>query len=50
MDLSCFFSSFFVFAMPLYTSIYMCPVVTCFVVSNSEFVTLPLVSWVMCGT
>ena len=48
-----------VFAMPLYTSVYMFLVVTCwerltswllFVVSNCEFVTFPLVSWVGCGT
>ena len=48
-----------VFAMPLCASVYMCFVVTCwegltswllFVVSNCEFVTFPLVSWVRCGT
>ena len=49
-----------VFAMPLYTSVYVCFVVTCweradlswlsFVVSNCEFVTFPLVSLVRCGT
>ena len=45
-----------VFAMPLCASVYMCLVVTCweradllasvFMVSNCEFVTFPLVSWV----
>ena len=53
------FYVFFVFAMPLCTSVYMCLVVTCwerltswflFVVSNCEFVTFPLVTWVRCGT
>ena len=48
-----------VFAMSLCVSVYMCFVVTCleradlfalFVVSNCEFVTFPLVSWVRCGT
>ena len=48
-----------VFAMSLSASVYMCFVVTCweraaswlwFVVSNCEFVTFPLVSWVRCGT
>ena len=48
-----------VFAMPLCASVYMCIGVTCwggltsllsFVVSNCEFVTFPLVSWVRCGT
>ena len=34
-----------VFAMSLCASVYMC-----FVVSNCEFVTFPLVSWVRCGT
>ena len=48
-----------VFAMSLCASVYMCIVVTCwekgltswllFVVSNCEFVTFPLVSWVGCG-
>ena len=56
-DLLCFFC--LVFAMPLYTSVYMCLVVTCweglpswlsFVVSYCEFVTFPLVSLVRCGT
>ena len=57
MDLSCFFG--LVFAMPLWAS------VNCalwspagkgltswlsFEVSNCEFVTFPLVSWVRCGT
>ena len=53
----CFFC--LVFAMPLCASVYMCLVVTCWeragllalvVVSNCEFVTFPLVSWVSCGT
>ena len=53
-DISCF-----CFVMPLYASVYLCLVVTCwerayllaFVwVSNCEFVTFPLVSWVRCGT
>ena len=57
MDPLCCFC--FVFAMPLYTSVYMCFVVTCWervdllalvVVSNCEFVTFLLVSWVGCGT
>ena len=48
-----------VFAMSLCASVYMCFVLTCweradllpsFVVSNYEFVTFPLVSWVRCGT
>ena len=48
-----------VFAMPLYASVYMCLVVTCwgrpnswisFLVSKCEFVTFPLISWVRCGT
>ena len=48
-----------VFAMSLCASVYMCFVVTCweradllalFVVSNCEFVTFPLVSWVRCCT
>ena len=47
-----------VFAMSLCASVYMCFVVTCWeradllalvVVSNYEFVTFPLVSWVRCG-
>ena len=47
------------FAMSLCASVYMCFVVTCgkgltawllFVVSNCDFVTFPLVSWVGCGT
>ena len=49
--------SFFclVFAMPLCASVYMCFVVSCWeradlVLSNCEFVTFPLVSWVRCGT
>ena len=47
----------FVFAMSLCASFYIRSVVTCleradllFVVSNCEFVTFPLVSWVRCGT
>ena len=57
MDLLCFFC--LVFAMSLCASVYMCFVVTCWeradllalvVVSNYEFVTFPLVSWVKCGT
>ena len=58
-DLICFFC--LVFTMSLCASVYMCLVVTCwaradllnwlsFVVSNCEFVTFPLVSWVRCGT
>ena len=48
-----------VFAVSLCASVYMCFVVACwggvaswllFVVSNCEFVTFPLVSWVRCGT
>ena len=48
-----------VFAMSLRASVYMCFVVTCwekltswlsFVVSNCEFVTFPLVSWIRCGS
>ena len=48
-----------VFAMSLCASVYMCFVFTAgkgltsllsFVVSNCEFVTFPLVSWVRCGT
>ena len=60
MDLLCvFFFLFGVCYMPLCVSVYMCPVVTCWertdllalvVVSNCEFVTFPLVSWVRCGT
>ena len=54
-----FFFFFFFFALPLCASVYMCFVVTCwrgltswlsFVVSNCEFATFPLVSWVRCGT
>ena len=56
MDLLCFFC--LVFAMPLYASVYMCLVVTCWeradllalVCGVCEFVTFPLVSWVRCGT
>ena len=48
----------FVFAMPLYASVYMCLVVTCWeradllalVFGVLLFVTFPLVSWVRCGT
>ena len=56
-DLLCFFG--LVFAMPLCASVYMCLVVTCgkgltswlsLVVSDCDFVTFPLVSWVRCGT
>ena len=48
----CFFP---VFAMPLCASVYLILVVTCwerlsFVVSNCEFVTFLLVSWVRSGT
>ena len=45
-----------VFAMPLRASAFMCPVPAgkeadlSFVVSNCEFVTFPLVSWVRLGT
>ena len=48
-----------VFAMPLCASVYMCVWSPAgewltswlsFVVSNCEFVTFPLVSWVRCGT
>ena len=48
-----------VFAMPLWASVYVCLEVSVgkgltswlsFVVSNCEFVTFPLVSWVRCGT
>ena len=57
MDILCFI--YLVLAMPLCASVYMCRVVTCwdradllysFLVSNCEFVTFPLVSWVRCGT
>ena len=57
MDLLCFFC--LVFAMPLCASVYMClwsparkrlTSWLSFVVSNCEFVTFPLVSWVRCGT
>ena len=54
----CFFSVLCL--LPLCSSVYMCHVVTCweradlfwlsFLVSNCEFVTFPLVSWVKCGT
>ena len=56
-DLLCFY--WLVVAMPLRVSVYMCLVVTCWervdllalvLVSNFEFVTFPLVSWVRCGT
>ena len=46
-----------VFAMSLWASVYMCLPARkgltswlLFVVSNYEFVTFPLVSWVRCGT
>ena len=43
-----------VFAMSLCASVYMCFVVTCWeradLVSNCEFVTFPLLSWVSSGT
>ena len=39
-----------VFAMSLCASVYMCFAGLSFVVSNCEFVTFPLVSWVRCGT
>ena len=60
MDFLCFFC--LVFAMPLCASVYMClkncgqllgkgsPIDSHFLVSNFEFVTFPLVSWVRCGT
>ena len=58
MDLLCFFC--LVFAMPLWASVYMCLVVTCWEraallalvcgVLTVSFVTFPLVSWVRCGT
>ena len=57
-DLLCFFS-IFVFVMPLCASVYVCLVVSCLeradllslaVVSNCEFITFPLVSWVRCDT
>ena len=57
MDLLCFFC--LLFAMPLYTSVYMCLVVTCrergdllAVVCGvyCESVTFLLVSWVRCGS
>ena len=58
-DLLCFCSVFFVFAMSLYASVYMCSVVTCMERADllalvcdvyCEFVAFPLVSWVRCGT
>ena len=58
MDLLCFLFCR-VFALPLCASVYICLVVTAgkgltswlsFVVSNCEFVTFPLLSWVRCGT
>ena len=58
MDLLCFFCP--VFAMPLCASVYICALWSpagkgltswlSFVVSNCEYVTFPLVSWVRCGT
>ena len=57
MDILCFFC--LVFAMPLWGSVY-CVLWSpagkgltswlSFVMSNCEFVTFPLVSWVRCGT
>ena len=51
------FFFFLAFTLHLCASVYMCLVVTCleradlsFVVSNCDFVTFPLVSWVRCGT
>ena len=60
MDRLCFFC--LVFTMPLYASVYMCLVVTCWeradllalvcgvLPAYCEFVTFPWVSWVRCGT
>ena len=58
MDFICFFC--LVFAMSLCTSVFICALWSpagkgltswlSFVVSNCEFVTFPLVSWVRCGT
>ena len=56
MDLLCLFC--LVFAMPLWASVYVCLVVTCWeragllalVYGVQLFVTFPLVSWVRCGT
>ena len=57
MDLLCVFCH--VFAIPLYASVYIAlwspagkglTSWLLFVVSNSVFVTIPLVSWVRCGT
>ena len=57
MDILCFFC--LVFVMPLYASVCLCLVVTCWkradllalvFVFNGEFVTFPFVSWVRCGT
>ena len=56
-NLLCFF--YLVFAMPLYVSVYLCLVVTCWERADllalirgdyCEFVTFPLVCWVRCGT
>ena len=57
-DLLCFFC--LVFAMPLWASVYLCLVVTCWEradilalvcgVQLWDFITFPLVSWVRCGT
>ena len=51
------FFFYLVFAMPLNASFYLWPPAgkgltswLSFVVSNCEFVTFPLVSWVRCGT
>ena len=57
MDHSCYFCGAFV--MLLCASVFCCLMVTCweradllasFVMSNCEFVTFPLVSWIRCGT
>ena len=57
MDLLCFFC--LVFVMPLYASVYMSLVVTCWERADLlvlvcgvyyEYVNIPLVSWVRCGT
>ena len=61
MDLFCFVFFCVAFAIPLCASVYMCCALwspagkgltswLSFVVSNCEFVTFPLVSWVRCGT
>ena len=57
MDLLCFFC--LVFVMPVFASIYLCHVVTCWERTDLLalvcgvllwFVNFPLVSWVRCGT